>query len=143
MGADFNQFNEAFDQLKGMFGENPPGEKKTPFWVKYIEVRAGDTLEKIIPTAFQMHAAVTGKKLYFENLNLLNKDKNNVDEVLEDIQSKIPCIFTEQYYDFTNLTLLNDDTFCIYIGNISINIYSFNKDTIKYIKDVVKFHSDK
>lgn len=147
MTADFGSFNEAFETLRDAFGtEEPPGGRKTPVWVKYIDVRAGDSIYDVLRTGFAMHAAVTGKLLMAEGFEEHKVPIKELEEIVEDIASKVPKIISE--HKGTRLVLLSDDTFIkinrrsMGDGNcvLEIEVKTFNKDVLTFVKNTIDYH---
>ena len=147
MTADFGNFNEAFEQLKDAFGgDEPPGGRKTPVWVKYVDVKAGDSIYDVLRTGFAMHAAVTGKLLIAENFYQAKVPKKEVEEIIEDLASKVPRIMSDNKGEIQ--TLLSDDTFIRVRRKsqtdegflLGLEVKTFNKDTLTFIKNTIDFH---
>jgi len=145
MTADFGNFNEAFEQLRDAFGtEEPPGGRKTPVWVKYVDVKAGDRIDTIIRTGLQMHAAVTGKT--YNNAGFVHKKipVNFIKAILEDIESKAKVI----YLDYDNRFLINDTSLIEFKCNLEIDedfalyLYTLDPEFETYIKNTIAFHID-
>lgn len=146
MTADFGSFNEAFETLRDAFGtEEPPGGRKTPVWVKYIDVRAGDSIYDVLRTGFAMHAAVTGKLLMAEGFEEYKVPIKELEEIVEDIASKVPKIIFD--HKGGTQVLLSDDTF-IKIRKrtqdeefvLEIEVKTFNKDVLTFVKNTIDYH---
>jgi len=146
MTADFGSFNEAFETLRDAFGtEEPPGGRKTPVWVKYVDVKAGDTIYDVLRTGFAMHAAVTGKLLIAEGFEEYKVPIKELEEIVEDIASKVPKIIFD--HKGGTQVLLSDDTF-IKIRKrtqdeefvLEIEVKTFNKDVLTFIKNTIDYH---
>jgi len=146
MTADFGSFNEAFETLRDAFGtEEPPGGRKTPVWVKYIDVRAGDSIYDVLRTGFAMHAAVTGKLLMAEVFEEYKVPIKELEEIVEDIASKVPKIIFD--HKGGTQVLLSDDTF-IKIRKrtqgeefvLEIEVKTFNKDVLTFVKNTIDYH---
>lgn len=143
MSADLNSFEELFKNFTNNVAGNPPGQK-IPAWVKYVDIKAGDSLDNIIPTAFQMHAAVTGKKL-ISNSFKINCSSESIQEIQDDVSSKVPIIFSNKTYADYHL---NDFTFCRVHAHhdrdfISISLYTFDETFSDYLEKNINYHLDK
>lgn len=146
MTADFGSFNEAFETLRDAFGtEEPPGGRKTPVWVKYIDVRAGDSIYDVLRTGFAMHAAVTGKLLMAEGFEEHKVPIKELEEIVEDIASKVPKIIFD--HKGGTQVLLSDDTFIKVRKRtqdeefvLEIEVKTFNKDVLTFVKNTIDYH---
>lgn len=143
MTANKESFDEMFSGLREMLGQTT-NSKPIPQWVKYVEVKAGDNLDDIIPTAFQMHAAILGKKLekrifYYPKIITYNND------FLGDLSSKIPCVYEDahnRYYLLNDEIFIKDNLYLQSERDSILEIFSLDINLFNYIENLIKFYTD-